>query len=139
MADFAKIYDALSASVQVKYMLHDHSKDNILPLDVADSLRTSVLKCLRIYQNLAFKAEAVTGQLLWNMPTKFHWLYHLSMRAKFLNPRKGSTWIEEAFVGKLKTMVHSCGAGSSQSQAIVKTAAKYRWVLHVIAADLCAD
>ena len=84
---------------------------------------------------LAFDAEN-TGQLVCNMPGKFHWMYHLCMRAKFLNPRKGSTWIDEAFAGKLKTLVHSCGAGSSQTQAIVRTAAKYRWVLHVRAADL---
>ena len=39
LADFDKMYDALSGLVDVKNILHDHSKDRILPLAAADSLR----------------------------------------------------------------------------------------------------
>ena len=54
----------------------------LLPIAAADRLRVQVVAFLRIYQKLAYEAETATGQLVWTMPGKFHWLWHLCMRAK---------------------------------------------------------
>ena len=60
------------------------------------------------------------------MPTKFHWLYHWAERSRWLNPRKGYCMIDEDFVGKCKTLAHSCAAGSEMHLMPVEASDKYR-------------
>ena len=59
--------------VQVKDILHDHSKDNILPLDVAESSRDSFIQSLRAFRRAGF--ERLMGKELMNMVCR-HFLFH---------------------------------------------------------------
>eukprot|EP00959_Pyramimonas_sp_CCMP1952_P393914 8253747-Pyramimonas_sp.AAC.1 len=81
------------------------------------------------YQKLAAAAES-NGETLWNNPAKFHWLWHWSRKSMFINPSRTNTFIDEDFVGKMKTVVHSCAPGSSLPHMQCTSAEKYRWGLH---------
>ena len=86
---------------------------------------------------LAFTAERA-GQMLWNFRAKFHWLWHIGHRAKWLSPRKCSCWIDENFVGVMKGVVHSCGAGSNPAIATTRSIEKCRSGIDFLTMD-CVD
>ena len=118
----------LKSMVVVQDHLHDHASDMFLPLDVCRDIMKHVDNFLVKYQECAFKAQEA-GDLLFNNPTKFHWLWHWSRRSMFLNPTRTNTFVDEDFVGKMKTVVHSCSSGSSLPHMQDVTAEKYRWGL----------
>ena len=113
-------------------ILKANSKDMFLPVDEAKDFQKHIDRFLLTYQHLASNAEA-EGSLLWNNPTKFHHLWHLSQKAMFLNPRRTNTFIDEDFVGRMKTLVHACAAGTELHHMSAKAADKYRWGLHFLA------
>ena len=135
---FDDMQNALVRLLDIRNCLHVNKHLPILPLAAAKLFKKRTVEFLKIYQHLASTAES-KGLLMWNMPTKFHWMWHMGDRALYLNPRKGATWIDEHFVNKMKILVHSCGAGSTQSQAMVKTAMKYQWLLHFLMIDVCGE
>ena len=129
-----RINTTLTALLAIVNTLGENSAELILPAEAVDRLMRSTDEFLLGYQRLAHDAESC-GKLLWNNPTKFHWLWHLSRKARFLNPRRTNTFIDEDFVGKMKGLVHSCAAGTELHGMLGKTAEKYRWGLHFLAED----
>ena len=124
--NFALIAEMMDNLLETQNILDDHRTDLILPLDKAKQIFKSTKTFLLHYQKLAFEAEA-RGECCWNMPSKFHWLYHWADRTKFLNPRMTNTFLDEDFVGHWKTLVHSCSAGTELHLMGAKAALKYRW------------
>lgn len=112
-------------------ILRAHGNDMFLPVPAAEQLKRHATTFLVSYQELAFLAESA-GKLLWNNPAKFHWLWHLADKARFLNPRRTNTFVDEDFVGRVKVLVHSCSAGTSLQGMVCKFADKYSWVLHFL-------
>ena len=133
-SDYEMVRDALAMMVEVQDILSDHSDELLLPLPMADRIAHCVDQFLLRYQHLAYKAET-SGKFLWNMPSKFHWLWHWARKARFLNPRLTNCYIDEDFVGRIKTLVHSCAAGSSLQLMISKMSEKYRYAMHLMSAD----
>ena len=70
--------------------ISDHSDSMFLPKPVAKAFLPHVENLLVHYTKLANAADSA-GDLLWNLPAKFHWLWHLGQRAQFINPRVSST------------------------------------------------
>eukprot|EP00974_Lingulodinium_polyedra_P061906 5975381-Lingulodinium_polyedra.AAC.1 len=66
------------------------------------------------------------------MPSKFHWLWHLGDKAQFLNPQLGCCLIDEDFVGKIKTMAHSCASGTPAPLVPLSVVDKHRWAMHLL-------
>ena len=117
--------------VEAQDLLHESSKELMLPLDEAAKFQNLIDKFLATYQRVSFAAEE-KGDFLWNNPTKFHHFWHLARKAKFLHPRRTNTYVDEDFVGKIKTLVFSCSAGSEMHQVTLKMAEKYRWGMHFL-------
>ena len=123
-----------SSLVETQDVLRDHKEYLILPSRVAKDILTRTKGFLLDYQKLAFEAEK-NGECVWSMPTQFHWLYHWAERARFLNPRKTNTMIDEDFVGYAKGLAHACAAGTELHVMPVKAAEKYRWAMHFLSAN----
>ena len=94
------------------------------------TIEESVTTFLKDYQRLAFRAQR-SGKMLYNMPTKFHALWHWGRSAKFINPRRASTWIDEDFMGKMRALGQACTSGSLSARITNKMMRKY-----LIALDL---
>eukprot|EP00959_Pyramimonas_sp_CCMP1952_P276575 5781391-Pyramimonas_sp.AAC.1 len=126
--DFELVDGAALAMIKVQDLLHDYKEELFLPVEVSKRIMNHVDDFLLRYQKLASGADS-NGEALWNNPAKFHWLWHWSRRSMFLNPSRANTFVDEDFVGKMKTVVHSCSAGSSLPRMQDASAEKYRWGL----------
>ena len=129
--DFRAVSFLLRNLTEVQDILKAHSDCLFLPEGQVERLQSCIDDYLLGYQRLAASAEA-NGQMLWNNPTKFHWLFHWSRKALYLNPRLTNTFIDEDFVGRIKHVVHSAAPGSSMPLMHTKTADKYRWGMHLL-------
>ena len=99
-------------------------------MPVARGLMNSVDKMLELYSRLANFADA-DDLLLWNVTPKFHYVWHWSRRAVFLNPRRSNCRIDEDFVGLVKVCVSSCCEGTSMTEVPVKVMEKMEWIFHL--------
>ena len=128
---YALIDGALAALVDWQDILSENSDHVLLPIGAVERLQRCTDDFLLRYQKLAYTAER-QGLLLWSQPTKFHWMFHLSRKAMYLNPRRASTFIDEDFVGKLKVVLQSCAAGTELHAVCGRMVEKYRWGLHFL-------
>lgn len=116
----------LHDQVSFQVILAEHKDEVLLPVGEARKFADHVHSFLLGYQRLAAKAEA-NGDFLWNQPTKFHWLWHLADRARFINPRRSCTMVDEDFVGRMKVVTHASSAGTQLHDMSRKSCEKYRW------------
>ena len=86
---------------------------------------------LNVYLSVAANATDARD-LLFNAVPKVHGYFHLALRAFYLNPRVGSTFLDEDFVGRLNIIVHACAFGLDAHRVPMHAADKYRWVQHVV-------
>ena len=70
------------------------------------------------------------GEVIWNNPTKLHYLWHLGQKAMFLNPRRGNTMVEETYMGVCKTLAQSCLHSTDDVNMPKAFMDKYLWALH---------
>jgi len=110
-------------------ILSEHKTEMFLPSEAVQNFRSSIDKLLIDYQKVAASADR-RGDLIWNMPTKWHWLWHLGERAQYLNPRRAATMLNEDFVSHKKDLTHSCAAGTELHQTSIKASTKHRWGFH---------
>ena len=115
--------------VRVQSIINDYHEDVFIPLDKCDRIANLVDRFLLCYQHLAYDSET-RGEFLWSCPAKFHWLYHWSRALRFINTRRTNCYLDEDFVGRMATLIHSCAAGSDSIQMVVKMLQKYRWATH---------
>ena len=120
--------------VDVQDTLSEFPYELILPLPAAELIQRRVYDFLDSYQRLAFLSEQ-RGDMLYNNPTKSHWLWHWSRKARFINPRITNCYMDEDFVGKMKVLVHSCSAGTDTHMMMAKMRDKYRYGMHFLARD----
>ena len=130
---YEAVETALRNLVQAQDLLHSHRDEIFLPDDAVVQLQEHIDTFLVAYQGLAYRAESGDGELLWNNPSKFHHLWHLARKAKYINPRRTNVFLDEDFVGRMKTLCHSCSPGSELHQMVYKMAYKYQWGTHFLA------
>ena len=123
------VLNTLELQLAIQRTLWDHDHQAFLPVDVAKNLKGHVCEFLTTYSKLAVAADA-GKDLLWNMPSKFHWLWHLGDKAQFLNPQLGCCLIDEYFVGKIKTIAHSCASGTPATLVPLSVVDKHRWAMN---------
>ena len=131
---YEAINEVVTALCDVQQTLRAHARDMFLPQAAVDTLQTRIDDFLIGYQSLAAAAEA-SGELLWSNPSKFHSLWHLGDKGRYLNPRRTNCFVDEDFVGQIKGLVHSCAAGTELHAMIGKAMEKYRWGLHFLSLD----
>ena len=125
------IQEVLTHQLELQQILHDHRDEYFLPAPEVIAFRRHINLFSRKYQQLAAEADA-QAQLLWNQPTKFHWLWHLGERSQYLNPRRGNTMLDEDYVGRMKTLIQSCSAGTELDQMPVKAIETYGYVFDFV-------
>ena len=121
---------AFKALVGIQKILHDHADKAVLPTgqsETFDKLVTDFLQSYTILANIADKES----RLLLSMVPKFHYLWHLGKRAKFLNPRRGNTCIDEDYVGQCKDLVAKCAAGNEAHRVPCKFIERYQWGMYI--------
>ena len=121
----------LLGSHVARAILHDNRDEMFLPDPELRRFRAGVQQFLREYAVLASEADAAQLKLFSVVP-KLHYYWHLQHRAQFLNPRKGCTFIDEDYVGKIKDLVQSSASGSPSHLIPLAVADKFRWGKHVL-------
>lgn len=93
--------------------LYDLAGQPGLFMTVAQStkMKDTVDKLLAHYNWLARLAED-NGQKRWNTVLKFHYLAHLALQCKFLHCKAGSTYLDEDFMGRIKTLARKSYCGN---------------------------
>lgn len=89
------------------------------PEEVAD-LKSATVKCLQHY--VWMSKEAVrNGEMAWNIVPKHHYMMHIGLRAAYMNPCCGQTYINESMVGRVCTMYSSTMAGTGDQKVVQKS------------------
>ena len=70
------------------------------------------------------------GCKLFDITPKSHYLAHLGLMARFINPRLGICFAGEDFMGKVKMITASSARANTVYKVTTKTACKYRFGLH---------
>ena len=117
---------ALTCVLKVQSIIDDHNHELCLPPGEASHLKNHVREFLKTYTTIGHMTEE-RGDLLWNMTVKFHMLWHLADRAKYLCPRRGACLIDEDFVGRTKDVAQASSAGTQLHFVPDKIMEKMRW------------
>ena len=128
----ARVRICLLRQLEVNETISANADNMFIPREDVPGFQRAIYEFLENYTSLAISATD-NGDLLFNTTAKLHWYYHLGERAAFLNPRVGSCWLDEDFVGRFKTIVHACGFGLASHRVPQQAMEKYRWCLHFLA------
>ena len=126
----------LDNQLALQRIIDEHAGELFLASGKADELLTRIKEFLLIYTKLGHYAGE-RGDLLWNMTPKFHWLYHLGQRARYMSPRRAACWLDEDYVGKCKKVAHACAPGTPLHQIPSNMLEKMRWGLDQLHAQRC--
>jgi hypothetical protein len=127
---YRNVLDALEALNRMQGVLDDHRYDCFIPLNVCRVFAADCDVFLAGYTRLGLQADAAL-LLLFTAAPKLHWLWHMSRRARFLNPRRVACFIDEDFVGRMKTLAVRCTASTKLHNVPATLMQKYRWGLHL--------
>jgi hypothetical protein len=86
--EHALVAQALGAQDGFQCIIEDYAGDLFLPSEKAVAFQQHIIDFLTAYTSLCHMADA-RGDLLWNMTTKFHWLYHMGSESTFPLPSQG--------------------------------------------------
>ena len=106
-------------------MLDKSGDDLFMPIDEAGRLLELVDVFLAQYATLHQEAYA-NSLLLWAPKPKFHWLWHLADKARYLHPRVGNCCQDEDFCGKMKVVCQASFQGTQLHKIPNKVMTKWR-------------
>lgn len=129
---------ALQAQADLQALLSEHAEAAVLPKQAVLKFQRAMLRMLQEYSVLANIADR-NGDLLFAVLPKHHWAFHISEHAAFVNPRKGNTMIDEDFVGRMKTIVAACVAGTKPHAVPEKVVLKYRLGMRLLLDRLASE
>eukprot|EP00959_Pyramimonas_sp_CCMP1952_P025940 544612-Pyramimonas_sp.AAC.1 len=127
---FLRVRTLLGHLAKIQELIDVHAQDAFMSVGNAASLRRETDYFLRLYSVLGAAADAEGLELLWNMTPKFHWLWHLADRARFLSPRRGACWIDESFVAVMKRAAKASAFGTPLHLIPKSVMSKYRWGIY---------
>ena len=107
-------------------LLDYHKGDCFFTKDNAHQFFLATESFLQLWTWLGKEADKV-GELLFSAVPKLHWLWHMAHRARYLNPRRVATFIDEDFVKHIKKLAQACTAGTMLHNVPASVTDKYRW------------
>ena len=122
--DDQRVESMLKSHVAFEIILHDHKQDPFLPRAKAEQLISHVERILQCYSLLANSGD-VRYAMLWPTPPKLHYLYHLALRSRLLNPRVGNCMVDESYLKICKDIVQSVASACPASLVPTKCMEKY--------------
>lgn len=122
---------ALSYSVAMDDIIDEHRLDYKLPLASAQRLEDSAFAFFALQAQLQRDATQ-QGLRLYDITIKNHYLAHIVVRAKDLNPRFAWCFSGEDLMKHIKIVLHSCCKGNKTYDATAKFVLKYRHGQHMV-------
>ena len=122
--DDKRIEDMLVAQDAFEQILHAYKYEPFLPRDKAEELLEHVNEILRIWSLLANSVDE-RHAVLWPTRPSLHYLFHLGLRARFLNPRVGNCMLDESYLKICKDIVQSVANGTPASLVPTQFMEKY--------------
>ena len=119
----------LSELACLQNIIDDYKADAFLPDAISQKLLSHTDKFLIAYSEAAHHCNLVAKLCLFNVAPKFHWLWHMSFRSRFMNPRRCACFIDEDFVKHMKQVAAKSVAGTRLHLVPRRVIAKYRWGL----------
>jgi hypothetical protein len=125
-----QIWLALSRSHRIDKIFEEHQDSVVLPTAAATEMKAAVLEYLKLQAALQKHCVRNLQTKLFNMTKKAHDLWHVSLLASDLNPRKVWCLPQEDLMGKVSQLLHSCMTGSSVHHSLSEFMKKYKLALH---------
>ena len=120
------LYLKLNSELEELLIIHRH--EMALPRADADTFE---YKCTAMMLLLSSIAEHFLTQRLFNMTQKAHFIQHISMLAKHLNPRLTWCFMGEDMQKRMSGLAKTCVNGQRPGQTIGKMMLRYRVGLHL--------
>ena len=115
---------ALESSARVDEILDDHKTDYKLPGPVAAELEAHIWIFLIVQNSWAIHFSGF-GDMLFDITPKSHYLAHIGLFAKYLNPRLGWCYAGEDFMHTVKTIGATAAIGNRPVKCGSKLFQKY--------------
>ena len=95
-----------------------------LPADAAESFNTSCWSIFQLTTSLAqfYHAQSI---MLFNLTIKFHYMLHLGLMSRYINPRRTWCYVGEDFMKKVKHLTQASHSGTSPVLVVSKVVRKY--------------
>ena len=120
----------LRLSVEMEDLLDCHIDCFKLPQDAADDLENKCTDFLTFYSAIA--REFINRRIsLFNVTMKFHYLLHICMYSKGINPRKVWCFMGEDFMHRARTMAQSACRGTHGDLQGTKLMKKYIYAMDI--------
>ena len=120
----------LQALCSAQDIMDDNKRLTFLPRSDVTAYQKNIDIFLREYSKLGASADD-QAELLWSAVPKLHYLWHLSNRSIFLNPRRCATWSGEDFMKVCKTIAAKACVGNRLEVVPSKIMDRYRWGVHL--------
>ena len=130
-AQYDRICQLLQHQVHMQSILHDNAEEVFLPKKDVHAFQREVCNFLKTYSLLANWADR-SKLFVFSVTIKFHYMYHMGLRAEHLNPRLGCTMIDEDFVGRCKHVVAACANATEAHVVPEKFAERYIWGKYIV-------
>ena len=87
------------------------------------------------YTQLSIHATTVAHIFMYNIVNKMHFMIHVAMQARFLNPEVVGVYPFETLMGLMQRTAMSCKKGMKMRKVPRSVMTKYRMVLHFALQD----
>ena len=116
----------LTSQVRLQEIIDEEPAALFIEPALAAELPAVADRMLSFYSRLADAANRA-GELLWTVAPKHHQLVHICARAAYLHPRRGSCFVDEDFMRRVKGIVQACTAATPLHRVPMTLLQKYRW------------
>ena len=129
---------ALEMSVKIEHIMDAYSSSYALPEPAAVEFREACYGFCGLVTLLGQHFHS-SGTLLFNFTIKFHYLLHLGLLAKVINPRLAWCYKGEDFMHVNRRIIGACVRGTPNANVEAKAARKYLEGLHLkLRPEICA-
>ena len=114
----------LELSQKIESTLDQYAASFRFPSEVAKDFELSCWSFVQLNTSLAhfYHPQHI---MLFNHTIKFHYIIHIGMISRYINPRLGWCYAGEDFMKKIKTIVQGSQHGSAPSAVVPKVMQKY--------------
>ena len=121
---------ALKLSARMDAILRENRNTDALPHEAAVEFENSTWDLCAVYTLLNNSCRAYGYHDLFNITIKTHYLCHIALNARFLNPRSGWCYGGEDLMHKLKVLAATCCKAHNIYNVFSKMNEKYLLALH---------
>lgn len=114
----------LDLCIKMEGILDDYSGEYVFPAKIADEFFKCTVGFVQLNQSLGhfYHPKRI---VLFNTTIKFHYMVHIGLLAKTMNPRMTWCYSGEDFMKKTKHIIQSCLSGATPAAACPKAMRKY--------------